>query len=92
MNPEPRAVPLLCLLGVPFCSLSIKSLNKSSNGDPGGSCGFSPCLFGTVELVVIFTTDGLNFSTRLLKLYGASFPKVALLKVKNKKKQAARIT
>ena len=40
-----------------------------------------------MELVVIFTTDGLNCSTRSLKLYGASFPKVMLLRIKNKKKQ-----
>ena len=91
MKPEPRAVPLRCLLGEPFCSLSIKSLNKSSNGEPGGSCGLSSCLLGTVELVVMLTTEGLNFSTRSLKLPGIPFPwDIPLTKIKNKKVQTGK--
>src|SRR6185436_6161532 len=72
MKPEPSEVPRR------FCSspprLSKNSLNSSSNGEPGGSCGMSrslgPC-WGTFWVVVMFTTVGINLSTSSAKLSGA---------------------
>src|SRR5690348_2949859 len=73
MKPEPSEVPRR------FCSspprLSKNSLNSSSNGEPGGSCGMSrslgPCC-GTFWVVVMLTTVGINLSTMSAKLCGAS--------------------
>ena len=67
INPEPRALAFLSF-GVP------NSLNKSSNGEPGGnSKGKGFVLVVTIVCVVdIFTTDGINFSAKSAKEAGKS--------------------
>src|SRR5471030_3337487 len=73
MKPEPSEVPRRCCCS-PFF-LSKNSLNSSSKGEPGGSCGMSrrrwPCC-GTFCVVVMLTTVGISLSTRSAKLSGAS--------------------
>src|SRR5689334_24343643 len=73
MKPDPSEVPRRCCCSPPF--LSKNSLNSSSNGEPGGSCGRSrsrgPC-WGTFWVVVMLTTEGSSLSTRSAKLSGAS--------------------
>jgi hypothetical protein len=62
IKPEPRACDFL------FCGLPplSKSLNKSSNGCPGGNWngnGFWD-LVSITRVAEMFTTDGINFSTK----------------------------
>ena len=50
------------------------SLNRSSNGEPGGnSKGNGLILVTTVCVVEIFTTEGINFSARSAKDSGTDF-------------------
>jgi hypothetical protein len=71
INPDPRDwVFLFC--GLPPLS---KSLNKSSNGCPGGNWngnGFWG-LVSITRVAEIFTTEGINFSTKSANESGASF-------------------
>jgi len=73
-KPDPSEVTLRGgpLLPCPF--LSRKSLNSSSNGDPGGNSGIwspSPDCCCNVWVVAMLTTAGESFSARSAKLTGA---------------------
>ena len=60
MKPDPSALVLCC--GSP------KSLNISSNGDPGGNSNGKGFVLVVITWVVdIFTTDGISFSAKSAK-------------------------
>src|SRR5690348_7667157 len=68
MKPEPSEVTCLGAFGLG----PRKFLNRSSSGEPGGSCGMALCMGAfRVWLVEMFTTVGNNLSARSAKESGA---------------------
>src|SRR6478736_1388532 len=74
MKPEPSEVTCRGWLGLG----PRKFLNRSSSGEPGGSCGMVPCCGAfRVWLVEMFTTVGSSLPARSAKESGAGRAKAA---------------
>ena len=80
MNPDPKE--LICLsVGL------LKSLNKSSKGEPGGNSNGKGLTLPLIVCVVeIFTTDGISFSAKSANESGTflALTEVVKIIIKNK--------
>ena len=92
-KPEPSALLRRCGRSPPPRSWrSMKSLKKSSRGDPSGTRGRGPAGPATLVAVVMLTTEGLTSSARSANVPGRDCASEAMLEANNRLKPVSNAT